>query len=199
MVNKKSYTKPSAKPASGSQKPNKQYFGAEAVAETSEKVVNFNNEAVKSFFSTGAGEAQKAQEKIFSLGRESAEQIAKSTDAATKALFEAVSASRENLETCIECSNATAAFAQELSSEVFDSTNRAFSDSVELSKELLACRTLNDMLELNSRAVKNACDSFFEQTSKLSDMVFEYSNEAMEPLNERVSEVARKLGKTLAA
>jgi len=166
--------------------------------EATENVVKIGGKAVKDFMSTSAQEAQKAQEKVFALSREGAENFAKSADVVTKALYEVVELSRDSVETCIECANLSAALAKDVSTELFESTNKAFSDNVELSKDLFACRTLSDMFELQNRLIKSSVDNFFNQSVKLSGMMFEYSSEALEPINEHFAQSADQLTKILS-
>ncbi len=175
------------------------YDAAQHTRSQAENVVKIGGNAVKEFLANGAGEAQKAQEKAYAMGREGAEHLAKSADAVTKALYDGISMSRDNVETCIECGNMAAALAKDVSGEVFEYANKAFSDNVELSKEFFACRTINDMVELQNRASKNLIDNFFNQSVKLSGMFFEYATEALEPINERVSQATEQFSKSLAA
>jgi hypothetical protein len=114
-------------------------------------------------------------------------------------MYEAVSMSRENVETCIECGNTTAALAKDLSTEAFEFANRTFSEQLEISKEFFACRTINDMFELQNRLFKTAMDNFFNESAKMSSMVFEYTTEALEPINERVARATEQLNKALAS
>lgn len=198
---KASPVQPSAKLASNAanKAAKSTYAAVESTRSSAENVVKIGGKAVKEFMATSADEAQKAQEKVFEMGREGAENFAKSADAVTKALYEAISLSRDNIETAIECGNMTASLAKDVSSEVFEYANKAFSDNVELSKEAFACRTINDMFELQNRLVKNTIDNFFNQSVKLSGMVFEYTTEALEPINERVAQATEKFSKNLAA
>jgi hypothetical protein len=133
------------------------------------------------------------------MGREGAEHLAKSADAVTKALYETISCNRDNVETCIECGNMTATLAKDISAELFESANKAFSDNLELSKELFSCRTFNDMFELQNKIIRNSIDNFFNQSVKLSGMFFEYTTEALEPINERVAQATEQFSKVLAA
>ena len=174
------------------------FAAVESTRNSAENVVKIGGKAVKDFMSTSAGEAQKAQEKVFAIGREGAEHLSKSADAVTKALYEAVAMSRDGVETCVECSNIAASLAKDVSTELFESTNQAFSDNIELSKEALNCRTFNDVFELQNRLVRSTIDNFFNQSVKLSGMVFEYTTEALEPINERVAEATDKLSRVLA-
>jgi hypothetical protein len=175
------------------------YGAVEHTRNQAENVVKIGGNAVKEFLATSTGEAQKAQEKAFAIGREGAEHFAKSADAVTKALYDGIGMSRDNVETCIECGNMAAALVKDVSTEVFEYANKAFSDNVELSKEFFTCRTINDMFELQNRASKSLIDNFFNQSVKLSGMVFEYATEALEPINERVSHATEQFSKSLAA
>jgi phasin family protein len=205
-TNKKMSGQPSAKLAStklASNVANKAAKNTFAAVETgrhsAENVVKIGGKAVQEFIASSAGEAQKAQEKAFAMGREGAEQFAKSADVVTKAMYEAVSISRDNLETCLECGNTTAALAKDLSSEMFEFANKAMTEQMEMSKEFFACRTINDMFELQNRLFKSAVDNFFNESVKLSGMVFEATSEALEPLNERVAQATEQFSKALAA
>jgi hypothetical protein len=145
----------------------------ESTRASAESAVEIGSAAAKDLLANSSSEAKKAQEKVFEMGREGAEKISKSADVVTKSLYEAISASRDNVETAIECGNLTASFAKDISSELVEYANKAFSDNVELSKSMFACRTINDML-------------------------FEYSTEALEPINERVAQTTEQLSKKLS-
>jgi hypothetical protein len=93
----------------------------------------------------------------------------------------------------------TATLAKDISAELFESANKAFSDNLELSKELFSCRTFNDMFELQNKIIRNSIDNFFNQSVKLSGMFFEYTTEALEPINERVAQATEQFSKVLAA
>jgi hypothetical protein len=198
---KKPAAQPAAKLATNmANKAAKNTFAAvETTRNSAENVVKIGSTAVKDLLANGATEAQKAQEKVFALGRESADQLSKSADALTKSLYEAVAVSRDNVETIIELGNLTASVSKDVSSEMLSYANQAFSDNLELSKEMFAVRTINDLVELNNKAVKHAIDGFFNQTMKLSTMAFEYSNEAFEPINERVAQTTDQLSKKLSS
>jgi hypothetical protein len=191
MAHAKKSKKVSAKIAGTANK--QSYFGAEAA----EKVVRLNNDAVKSMFSGSAEEAQKAHDKLFSITRDGAEKLTQSADTASKAVYQGIAASRDNIETAIQCGNITASLAKDLSAEVFETANQAFSDSVETTKELFACRTINDLVELNNRLFRQASEEFFNRSAKISDRVFDYANEAIEPINERVAHASEQINKVL--
>lgn len=174
------------------------FSAVESTRSSAENVVKIGSAAMKEFMASSADEAQKAQSKMLTMSRENAEHLAKSAGTLSKTMSEMSALSRDVAEACVECSNLTVALAQDVGSEIFEAANQAFSDHVEISKEFFACRTINDMFDLQSRAAKSMLDSFFSESQKLSGMVMEYSSEALEPIGERVAKATEKLSKVIA-
>lgn len=171
----------------------------ETTRNSAESVVRMGTDAVKEFMSTGTDEAQRVQEKLFAIGRESVDNITKSANAATKTINETLAMSRDNVEACIECGNIASNIAQTMSQELVSFANNAFSENVEISKEVFSCRNINDFFELQSRILKNNIDSIFTESVKLTEMAFQLASEVAEPLNERVAEATERFSKSLAA
>ena len=141
----------------------------------------------------------EVQEKLTKFSREAAEQLARSTSSSSHAANEAASLSRENAEALVEVANITIALLKEISAESVNYANKNFSQNVELSKEVLQIRTLNDLFDLGTRFMKTNLDSFFSQSVKLSEKLFQTATEVSEPLNERISESADRISKAMAA
>jgi hypothetical protein len=139
------------------------------------------------------------QEKLSSFARESAAQLSKSASSAKHAASEAAELSRENAEAAVEVANVAVTMSKELGAEMISYLNKVFAQNVELSKEVLGCRTLNDMFDLVGRMTKANLDSFFSESVKLSEMMFQGATNVSEPLNERISETSERLTKAMAA
>lgn len=159
---------------------------------------SFDNEAMNTLFGPAAGEMKKLSEKAFGFGKDGADQMAKSADAATRSINEAVAISQDNMEACVECGNIAAELSKVVSEEVFEFSNDLFSKNLDLSKKIFACRTINDMFDLQSKVFKANIDSVFSETAKISEMTFKMASKASAPLNDRVSEVTKRLSKTFA-
>ncbi len=168
----------------------------EAVAEQAKAKVNDMFRTIPGFDPRAAEEAQA---KMASFTRDSAEQLNKSAQQAGRTLNEAMDLTRQNAETLMEVTNIAATINKELAAEVVSYANRSFAQNVELSKQVLACRTLNDMFDLSSRFMKTNLDGFFSESVKLSEMMFRCATEVSEPLNERFSESSERLSRTLVA
>ncbi len=155
--------------------------------------------AVKDIMSTGAKEAQKAQEKMFSMSRESVQHVTRSADAAARSMNDAMAMSQDNIEAVVECGNIAAGISKTMSEEMFNFANDIFSQNVELSQEIFACRTLNDMFELQSKIFKSNIDGVFNETAKISEMMFQMASKAAEPISERMADATDRMTRTLAA
>lgn len=143
--------------------------------------------------------ASAAQEQLSAFTRESAEQLGRTASSCNKAMSEAMAISKESAETLVEVSNIAVALTKELGAELINFSNKSFAQNVELSKQVLACRTLNDMFDLSSRFMKTNLDSFFSESVKLSELMFQASTDVSEPLNERFTESSERLSKAIAA
>ncbi len=143
--------------------------------------------------------AEAAAEKMRDFTRESAAQATKAASDATRALNDAGELARENAEAMVEVNNIAIAVSKEIGAELISYTNRTFSQNVELGKQLLSCRTLNDMFDLSSKFMKTNLDGFFSETVRLSEKLFQLGNDVAEPLNERFSETNERLTRTLKA
>ncbi len=144
-------------------------------------------------------DASDAQEKLGKFAKESAEQINKSAGNAQKALNETTKLARENGEVLVEVTNTFVAASKEISAEYVSYLNKSFSQNVELGKQVLTCRTLNDLFDLGSRVMKTNLDGFFSESIKLSEKLFRLSNDVSEPLNESVTKTTERLSKVLSA
>ena len=140
-----------------------------------------------------------AQEKLSAfLPKDSSAQLQKASKGAQRAAAEAVDASREHIEVLTEVANVATTVSKEVAAEVIGFLNKQFAQNVELSKQVMTCRTLNDMFDLANRVSKTNLDAFFSQSVKLSEMLFQCATDISEPLNESVSSASERMTKAMA-
>jgi hypothetical protein len=165
----------------------------------SENVVDFSSRGFRDAFDRTASEAQRMQEQATRFSRESAQQMSRGASVASRAMNEGVAIMQGNVETCMQCGNIAADMTRKLSEEVFTFANDMFSSNVEISKDLFACRTINDVFDLQNRLMRTNLDNFFSESARLSEMVFDYINQAAEPIGERINETTDRLSRSIAA
>lgn len=139
------------------------------------------------------------QERFASCIREASEQMQKAAHASQSAAQESMNVSRENAEAMVEVTNVALTVSKELMAEMIGYMNRQFAQNVELGKQVLTCRTLNDMFDLTTRIVKCNLDAFFSESVKISEKVFQCATDCSEPLNERMTETTERLTKAMAS
>lgn len=169
----------------------------ETTRANAETAIRMSSDTLKEVIVSGTEEVQKAQEKLLAISREGAENLARSTETASRSLNEALTLSRENMEAAMEVTNIAANIVKDISTELFNFSNEVFADNVELSKDLFACRTVNDVLQLQSKLLKYNMESFFSESVKLSELLFQFAAETAEPINERVADATERFSKSL--
>ncbi len=124
--------------------------------------------------------------------------LAKSADVTSRSMNELMSISKDGVDACVASGNVAVSASKHMGAELFSYANRSFSQNVELSKELLGCRTLNDMFDLQSKMMKANLDGFFSESVKMSELMFECATRASEPLNKTVAKTTKQLSKVLS-
>ena len=170
---------------------------AQQMQSATEQMMKYGSEFMNQMFQVP--EMNGAQSKVKQATRQGADQLSRSAANATQSMNDVAEISREHAETLTECSNIAIAASKQLGAEVSGYINRSFANNVELSKQILTCRTLNDMFDLNNQFVKSNLDAFFNESVKLSELLFQAASDVTEPLNERISETTDRLTKTFAA
>lgn len=164
-----------------------------AAQKNASEMLNQGNRAFNEWMATGAQEIQKAQDKIFAVSREGAQQLSRSTNSASGSIQGVVDFNRDNVEACVECGNIAVGISQSVGEELVEVTNRTIAQNVELSKDLFNCRTLNDVFDLHSRFVKNNLETLFGESIKLSELLFKSASDVAVPLNDRVNEAGERM------
>lgn len=207
MTNAKKTAHTTAKPGQTAAKAAAQ-AGADAAVETghdnvaaftttSDHLTQAGTEAVRDFLTSSTQELQRNQEKVLSLGREHIEKLSESADKASRSFGEVFSLTKDQVEAVLESTRIATELGKELHEKLVADTNELFNENVELSKELLACRNLNDLLEVQGRAVQAGLSSFFNNSARLTDAWFRLTTEVSEPLNAQTSQLASRINKAL--
>ena len=118
---------------------------------------------------------------------------------ATRAMNESVTAMQGTVETYMECGTIAAEMSRKMSEEIVSFTNEMLSSNVELSKDIFACRTINDLFDLQTRMVRSNLDAIFSESARFSEMIFNYMNQAAEPISERLNAATNRFSRNMAA
>lgn len=157
-----------------------------------EKFTKAGVEAARENIAISREEAARNQEKIVEASRDHLEQFKAGAS-------EITTLGKQHLETLVETGKSVSETAKELHEQLIAETNELYSENVQFSKELLACRNLGDLAEVQSRAVQSNLTRFFDNTARLTDVWFKLATTAAEPISQQANQVAERLKKNLAA
>ncbi len=163
-----------------------------------------------------------AAEKAVKVSKETAEKAMKAgTEAVTKAYDQALSACKDTVQKTfpqaaarfeelagLQRGNLEAVFAagakamknaEALSEEVLAFNKKAMEEGVENTKKLFECKTVQDVVALQTDLACAQFEAALAQGTKITDLALRMAGEIVEPMQARFGETVEKLGKPLAA
>ena len=140
---------------------------------------------------------QTAQQTYDKLLGSSREHVEKANQAMIKTAEEMQKLSKENLEACLQASTIIAKGMQELGREWTAYLQESMERSAAATKALMAARTMQEIVSLQSDWMKASLDKLIAEATKLSEQTVKVTNEAMEPINARLSVAAEKINERL--
>lgn len=137
-----------------------------------------------------------AAEQAFAYGRDALSQFTQFAQGAGAPSGNAA-IMRENVDAMLECANIYAALSKQLAAHSVAFANRSFNLKIELLKQWLACRTLNDLFDVSSSYSKSVMENIFTQTIAVSEVLFKGASSIADPINACVNENAERARKMM--
>ena len=158
---------------------------AETVKDTVETVVK-----------AGTAAAKASYEQAVQLTKD---QVEKASQNFFKGYGELAALSKENLEAFVQSSQIVAKGAETFGKEWMGFAQAAVEQNVAAVQNLVAAKTLKELVELQNDWAKKAFDTAVAESAKLSEMGVKTANDAFEPIKTRVNVTVEKLFKQSAA
>ncbi len=185
-------------------------FAAVPAAEAVERIAPFAEEAMKPVAAAvAAGQdtleaVVKAGTQVASKGYEQAvamtqEQVEKASSTVFHGYDEVASLGKDNMDACVQCSARAAKGFEALGTEMLAFTQAAMQTGFSTAQALAAAKSLRELMDLQSAYSRSSFDSLVAESAKLTELSIAVTNEAMEPLQTRVTVTVEKLMKPLAA
>jgi hypothetical protein len=161
----------------------------------SKNIFESSAEKMKKAFSENTFTPQAAKDNMLKFSRETADKLVKASDTATRGFSDVIEKSRGTIEAAMESSNVTSEMTRAFTSEMFRFTNESFSDNMEISKQIFNCKTVSDLMDMQSKIMRSNMDQFFNQTGRFSDMFFQFMSEATEPMTQQIATASKTMNK----
>jgi phasin family protein len=151
---------------------------------------------------------QDAAAKAMKVGKETAEKAMKAgSEAVTKAYDQACSAAKETVQKTFpqaaarfdELAGLQRGNLEALSEEMLAYNKKAMEDGAVNAKKLMECKTMQDVVELQTNLACAHFEAMLAQGTKFTDLALKMAGEMVEPMQSRLGETVEKLGKPLAA
>jgi hypothetical protein len=142
---------------------------------------------------------QKTQEHTLQMGRKTVENVLHTADTSNRLVTQSFTNLSGNLNAWMVCCNIASSTCRDISGEVMAYYNRTISNFMKTAQMAFACRTINDLIDLESIAGQKALNDYLEETNRLCEIVFDNYIKALEPIQEHTAIASDQMRKTLAA
>lgn len=174
--------------------------GVESKAtETVEAAVNVGKEAVETVVKAGTDAAAKGYEKAVAVSKEQVEAAAKVGADAFKGYEDVIAYNQNNLEAMMKVSAIWTKGVQDFNKELTVLANTSMEQSVTATKQILGCKTVEEVVAVQTDLAKTNYDNAVAESRKLSDMSIKLAENAAAPITARVNETVATFSKPLAA
>lgn len=95
--------------------------------------------------------------------------------------------------------NVVAKGAEAFGKEVADFTQNSIARSVDHGKTVMACKSVNEAVDLQNELVRTSFDQVVAETTKLTEMSVKTANDAFAPIQDQVNQAMTKVFKPVAA
>lgn len=153
-----------------------------------------------------ANDAAQQIEQAVAAGKDTIETVVKaSKDATAKAhtvalqsYEDAMGATKANVDALVQAGTVLSKGLQDIGKALFGAAQESIEDSVAASKQLMAARTLREVVDVQAALSKQSLDRLMGESARLSDLSVKLVEEAFAPLTERVNATVDKLVKSAA-
>jgi len=114
--------------------------------------------------------------------REGVEGIRRTADEFNQKAAAGIGMCSENIGALLNSGTAASRCCINISNEIMECCNSTASELSEISQEALACRTINDVMDLQARSMEQLSSSYFDMANKISRLAFDAWAEALAPV-----------------
>jgi phasin family protein len=172
---------------------------AAPAAKTVEAAAVAGKETVETVVKAGTEVAAKSVEKAVTMGQEQVAAAVKAGGQVFKTYEDAVTYSKENVDAFVQANTIMTKGMQDLNKVLFAMAQKNMEETVDLTKKMFGCKSVDDMVKLQSTLLKTNYTKAFDESRKISDMAVKLAEEAAAPIADRVTVAVEKATKPIAA
>jgi phasin family protein len=156
-----------------------------------EQAFEAGQERLEAAFKAGAETTQKNFEKAVEFSK-------KQIDASVKAMDEATTFAKGNVEAVVTSTQVAAKGFEQVSAAALAFGKKSFEDAQAAAKTMAAVKSPKEFLDLHNATVKSGYDAYVAEASKLTELSMKVMTDAFEPLSTRFALAMEKFAKPMA-
>lgn len=142
--------------------------------------------------SQAAEAAQQGMEAAAETGRQQTDQLRVLAAESTKAYEDVAEYSKDDVDAIMQSGARLAKGMQEMSWEMMNYTQQSLRMGLRAANDMMECRSVEDLVAVQRDFVKETVDVFLSESAKLLQLSSRVANDAVSPINERVSDSGRQ-------
>lgn len=131
----------------------------------------------------------QAMEKMMTQGKTKLDRLAQ----------EASCVGKDHMDACLKSSNIFMKGFEDIMETYMGMTQELTERNSEAFKEMLSCKTLNQLTETQTRLAQESFDELMSGATRLSELGVRVATDAFEPINDQLSKSVRKATESMAA
>ena len=156
-------------------------------------------EAVETAVKAGTEVATKGYEKAIAMSKEHVEAAHKAGTQAFKGYEDMVAFGKDNVDAAIKSGTILTRGVQDINKVLFGLAQAQLEESVAATKKIFGCKSVKDVVEVQSDIAKANYAKFMAESRKLADMSVKLAEESVAPIAARVAVAVEKTTKPIAA
>jgi|GEM_PF-3367672 len=105
---------------------------------------------------------------------------------------------KDNIDACVKSGTVVAKGMEEVSKELIGFARSCLDANVKATQALMTVHSLKEVMDLQADFTRKSIDSWMAESAKLGDLSVKLANEAIEPIQGRVTETVEKVIKSAA-
>ncbi len=191
--------KATAKPAAAKAAPKPAPAPAPTKVEPVEAAVKASQETVETVVKTSTAVAKKGVEKAVAISQDQVAAAVKAGNDAYKGYEDMIAFSQSNIDAMVKSNEVFAAGLKELNATFFKLAQDSMEESVAVTQELMNCKTLAEVVELQAELAKKQYEKTIAESRKLSSLSSKVVEDASKPLASQFESAVSVLSKPIAA
>ena len=174
----------------------KKTSAAKSAQDTLEAVAEAQKKTFDDAVQAGTDAFAKGYEEFYNTARDKMDEAQKS---AFENFDQVSDFNRENVEAVIVSSNIVAKGFEVVGKEVAAYAQKAAEANMAAAKKLSSAKNPQDLMDMQAEWAKTAFDGFVAESTKLQDLSVKVSNQASQPISERINKAVETFSKPIAA